>query len=116
MFACEGGILGRGYPTMRHSNRANALVRASLLISASTAALMLPATAWAQTADQPPAPPADQAPPPAGEQLPPADNQPLPSAVTTAPAASTGRADQSIVITGSRIRRTEASSAAPLQI
>ena len=102
---------------MRHSNRAKGLLRSSFLISASTAALMLPATAWAQTADQPPAPPVDQTPPPAGQELPPTDNQPLPSTVSSAPSTtSSGRRDQSIVITGSRIRRTEATSAAPLQI
>ena len=102
---------------MRHSNRAKGLLRSSFLISASTAALMLPATAWAQTADQPPAPPVDQTPPPAGQELPPTDNQPLPSTVSSAPSTTTsGRRDQSIVITGSRIRRTEATSAAPLQI
>ena len=102
---------------MRHSNRAKGLLRSSFLISASTAALMLPATAWAQTADhrRPPRPSTRRRRRP-GRNCP--DRQ---------PAASFDRQQRAVDDDvgpprpehrhyRSRIRRTEATSAAPLQI
>ncbi|WP_197018430.1 TonB-dependent receptor domain-containing protein [Sphingomonas sp. URHD0057] len=88
----------------------------SLLVGVSATAILISSPAWAQTADQPPAPPPETT-LPAEQQLPPTDNQPPPSEVSNPrPAATQPQRDQQIVITGSRIRRTEATSAAPLQI
>src|SRR4051812_16535091 len=102
---------------MRKLERRSARARVSLLVGVSATAILISSPAWAQTADQPPAPAPDQSTLPAEQQLPPTDNQPPPSDVTNPrPATTQPQRDQTIVITGSRIRRTEATSAAPLQI
>src|SRR3954452_1034822 len=102
---------------MRKLERRSARARVSLLVGVSATAILISSPASAQTADQPPAPAPDQSTLPAEQQLPPTDNQPPPTDVTNPrPATTQPQRDQTIVITGSRIRRTEATSAAPLQI
>ena len=96
---------------MVNCNRWNAPMRASLLVSVSATAVLLSSPAWAQTADQPPAPPvaAPPAPPPQNLQSPPANPE---VGVSTGDTAITDR--NQIVVTGSRIRQPEFTSPDPV--
>ncbi len=96
---------------MVKSNRWNAPARASLLVSVSATAVLLASPAWAQTTDQPPAPPVATPPtvPPQGLQSPPANPD---VGTSTGDTAITDR--NQIVVTGSRIRQPEFTSPDPV--
>jgi iron complex outermembrane receptor protein len=100
---------------MGRSNRGSGLIRMSLLASASASALLLNSPAWAQTADQPPAPPVNQSTTPTSNdqkqalQTPPGDVTVGSSGGDTA----VGNQNQ-IVVTGTRIRQPEFTSPDPV--
>jgi iron complex outermembrane receptor protein len=99
---------------MTKSGRGSALVRASLLVSASATALVLPASALAAIANQPAAPVNPSTAPPTddqkqAQQSPPADVTVGSSGGDTA----VGNQNQ-IVVTGSRIRQPEFTSPDPV--
>jgi len=101
---------------MLHSNRGSRLFRASLLIGASTTALLMPVAAFAQTADQPPAPP----PAPAAATPPTVDLQqaqtlpPNPTVGASGVDTATTSDQNQIIVTGSRIRQPEFTSPDPV--
>jgi iron complex outermembrane receptor protein len=99
---------------MTKSNRRTVPARASLLVSASATAILLSSPAWAQTADQPAPPPATTVPPTDDQaqalQTPPGNPAVGSSGADT---AATGSPNQ-IVVTGTRIRQPEFTSADPV--
>src|SRR3954469_12772853 len=99
------------------SNRRAAPARASLLVSVSATAILLSTPAWAQTADQPPAPP----PAPAATTPSADDQRQAQQSLPANPAVGSSGADRAvtedrnqIVVTGTRIRQPEFTSSDPV--
>src|SRR3954452_1688650 len=101
---------------MGHSIRHRGMFRASLLASASASALLLQSPAYAQTADQPPAPTVDQsATPTADDQQQALQRPPANPAVGSSGAETSATDDRNqIVVTGTRIKQPEFTSADPV--
>src|SRR4051812_10204806 len=98
---------------MRQVHGACGLFRASLLISASTTALLLPAAALAQPADQPAAPAV--ATPPTNDQQQALQSPPANPAVGSSGADTAATENQNnIVVTGTRIKQPEFTSSDPV--
>ena len=98
---------------MQKSNRWSAPARASLLVSVSATAVLLSSPAWAQTADQPPAPAV--ATPPTNDQQQALQSPPANPAVGSSGATTAATENQNqIVVTGTRIKQPEFTSADPV--
>src|SRR5205809_5224459 len=104
--------IARGDRNMRHLNRGHRLVHTNLLLSASTIALVLPSAAFAQTADQPPAPPV--AAPPTNDQQQALQSPPANATVASSDADTAVGNQNQIVVTGSRTRQPEFTSPDPV--
>jgi len=100
---------------MQKSNRWSAPARASLLVSVSATAVLLSSPAWAQTADQPPAPAPAVATPPTNDQQQALQSPPANPAVGSSGATTAATENQNqIVVTGTRIKQPEFTSADPV--